>query len=67
MFKEEEKKEENDFEKLEENSNILVEFWEFLSENKKLWLIPIIIILLLLGFLIFLGSTAAAPFVYTLF
>lgn len=62
-----EKETEQDFEKLEENIGLFREFWEFLLENKKLWLIPIIIILLLLGLLIFLGSTAAAPFVYTLF
>jgi hypothetical protein len=47
---------------------ILKEFWDFLRVRKKWWLAPIIIMLLLLGFLIFLSqSSAVAPFIYTLF
>ena len=46
---------------------LLREFWEFLRYNKKWWLAPIILVLLLMGALMFLGSTAAAPFIYTLF
>ena len=44
------------------------EFWEFLFERKKYWLLPIIIVLALFGFLIVLsqGSTVA-PFIYTIF
>ncbi len=57
----------NEFEKSDYSGNILTEFWEFIRENKKFWLIPLIIILLLLGLLIILGSTGAAPFIYTLF
>ena len=45
----------------------LSEFWAFLAQNKKWWLLPIVIVMLLLGVLIFLSSTAAAPFIYTLF
>jgi hypothetical protein len=47
--------------------SILSELWGFLCTNKKWWLGPIIIILLAFGFLIMLGGTAAAPFVYSLF
>ena len=44
------------------------EFWEFLRERKKFWLLPIILILLLMGGLIILTEgSAVAPFVYTLF
>ena len=43
------------------------EFVEFLGENKKWWLAPIIVSILLLGTLVLLGGTAAAPFIYTLF
>jgi len=44
------------------------EFWEFLKERKKYWLLPIIIMLLLLGLLIiFTQSSAVAPFIYTIF
>ena len=39
----------------------------FLKETKKWWLFPIVIVVLLLGALIILGSSAVGPFVYTLF
>lgn len=43
------------------------EFVQFLRENKKWWLTPIILSVLLLGALVVLGGSAAAPFIYTLF
>jgi len=43
------------------------EFWGFLKHNKKWWLVPIILCLLVFGLLIFLSSTGIAPFIYTLF
>jgi hypothetical protein len=43
------------------------EFWDFLKDNKKWWLAPIVISILGLGLLVLLGGTAAAPFIYTLF
>jgi uncharacterized membrane protein len=39
----------------------------FLRENKKWWLGPIVIAIVLLGLLVLLGGTGAAPFIYTLF
>jgi len=39
----------------------------FLLQNKKWWLIPILVSLLVLGALMLLSSTAVAPFIYTLF
>mgnify|MGYP001331305599 CR=1 FL=1 len=62
-----EKEKKEDFENIDGEANIIQEFWDFVKENKKFWLIPIIIILLLLGLLILLGGTASAPFIYTLF
>jgi hypothetical protein len=47
--------------------HIVAEFWCFLKHTKKWWLGPIVIVLLLLGLLLVLSSTAAAPFLYTLF
>tara|TARA_Y100000590_G_scaffold73626_1_gene81108 strand:- start:1240 stop:1389 length:150 start_codon:yes stop_codon:yes gene_type:complete len=48
--------------------DFLKEFWEFLKERKKYWLIPIIIVLVLFGGLIVLTQgSAIAPFIYTLF
>jgi hypothetical protein len=43
------------------------ELWDFLRCNKKWWLTPIILVLLVLGALMVIGGTAAAPFIYTLF
>ncbi|UBZ12978.1 DUF5989 family protein [Flagellimonas marinaquae] len=46
----------------------LKEFFRFLKERKKWWLVPLIIIFVLFGILIFLTSSSAlAPFIYTLF
>lgn len=47
---------------------VLSEFWEFMRTNKKYWLAPIVIVLLLVGFLLVLAKgSVVAPFVYTLF
>ena len=47
---------------------ILKELWTFLRIRKKLWLAPIIIIMLILGGLLILAQgSVVAPFVYTLF
>lgn len=51
----------------DEQVGIVKEFILFLKDNKKWWLLPILICLLLLGALLFLGGSAAAPFIYTLF
>jgi len=61
--------EEKKFEQLskEKRSSVLGEFWEFLKHNKKWWLMPIILMLLGLGLLVFLSSSALAPFIYPLF
>ena len=45
-------------------TGFLSEFWDFLLHNKKWWLTPIILVLLLVGVLITLGGTAVAPFIY---
>jgi len=49
------------------NAGVIAEFLAMLKQNRKYWLVPIVLILLLVGALIILGSTAAAPFIYTLF
>ncbi len=60
----------SDFAELADKQNkisLIAEFWEFVRENKKWWLIPILTVFLLLGALVFLSGTAAAPFIYSLF
>jgi hypothetical protein len=48
--------------------SLAAEVWMFLRQNKKLWLLPIVIVLLLLGaLLVFAQSSALAPFIYTIF
>ncbi len=46
---------------------ILGEIFGFLVQNKKWWLLPIILFLLFAGTLIVLGGTSIAPLIYTLF
>lgn len=48
--------------------NKISELWQFMRVRKKFWLLPLLIFLLILGFLIvFAGGTAVAPFIYTIF
>ncbi|MFC1662077.1 DUF5989 family protein [Gemmatimonadota bacterium] len=46
---------------------LIREVFDYLAHNKKWWLAPIIVVLLLVGLLLILGTTGAAPFIYTLF
>jgi len=47
---------------------ILKELWSFLRVRKKLWLAPIIIVLVIFGGLLILAQgSVVAPFIYTLF
>ena len=50
-----------------QGESLLSEFWAFLKENKKWWLLPIIFVMLMLCVLVFLSASPAAPFIYTLF
>ena len=48
--------------------SFIKEFWDFLRERKKYWLLPIIIVLVIFGGLIVLSQgSAVAPFIYTIF
>lgn len=47
---------------------IIKEIWQFLRVRKKMWLLPVIIVMALLGgLLVLVQGTAVAPFIYTLF
>ena len=47
---------------------VVREFMTFLKHEKKYWLTPIVIVLVLFGLLlVFAQSSAIAPFIYTLF
>ena len=44
------------------------ELWTFLRLRKKLWLAPIIIVMLIIGGLLIIAQgSVVAPFIYTLF
>lgn len=49
------------------SSNLATEMFAFLRHTRKWWLAPAIVLLVLMGFLIMLGGTSVAPFIYTLF
>jgi hypothetical protein len=48
--------------------SFLRELWAFLKIRKKMWLLPIILVMLLMGGLLILAQgSVLAPFIYTLF
>jgi len=48
--------------------SFLKELWNFLKARKKLWLLPIILVMVILGGLLVLAQgSVVAPFIYTLF
>lgn len=46
---------------------LVAEFVRFLREEKKWWLVPILVAVAILGALALAAATGAAPFIYTLF
>ncbi len=49
------------------NGGFFTDYWHFIRHNKKWWIGPLVVLLLILGALTLLGGTAAGPFIYTLF
>jgi len=47
--------------------SFVTEFWTFLREKKKWWLLPFVLVMFIFAALIFLSGTGLAPFIYTLF
>ena len=48
--------------------DFLKELWAFLRVRKKLWLAPLILVMIMLGGLLILAEgSVVAPFIYTLF
>ena len=48
--------------------SIFLEFLAFVKHEKKWWMIPLVVVLLLIGSLIiFAAKSGMAPFIYTLF
>lgn len=51
----------------QQQPGIVRELFAFAMHNKKWWLVPILVMTLLLAITAYLSSTAAAPFIYSLF
>ena len=48
--------------------SFIKEFWDFLKERKKYWLLPIFLVLVIFGGLIILSQgSALAPLIYAIF
>jgi hypothetical protein len=46
---------------------MLVEFLQFLAQNKTYWLTPIVFVLLLIGALVILSGGPFSSYIYSLF
>lgn len=47
---------------------MMSELWAFMRERKKLWLLPLVVVLVLVGGLLVIAQgSALAPFIYTIF
>jgi hypothetical protein len=46
---------------------MIVQYFQFLREHSKWYLVPIILALIVLGALVFMAGSSVAPFVYTMF
>lgn len=62
------KRQEKDFEEAasQKRPTLVGEFLQFLRHNRKWWLTPIIVVLLLAGLLVILQGTGFLPFIYAL-
>lgn len=49
------------------NASLVGDLFAYLGANKKWWLLPILGTFLIIGVLVLLSTTAAAPFIYTFF
>ena len=48
--------------------NIFREYWEYTKKRKKFWILPIVIFLMIFGFLLIISEgSVVAPFIYTIF
>jgi hypothetical protein len=48
--------------------DFILEFWAFVRERKKFWMVPLLLLMVILGvLLVFAEGSAVAPFIYALF
>jgi hypothetical protein len=47
---------------------LIGELWDFMRQRKKLWLLPLLVVLVFVGaLLVFAQGSALAPFIYSIF
>jgi len=46
---------------------LMRDLWQLMRERRKLWLAPLILIMLMLGLLVIAQGTVLAPFIYAIF
>ncbi len=51
----------------EDRISIFAEFWYFLRENKKWWMLPILLVIAAVGLLVAVSATGLLPFIYAIF
>lgn len=51
----------------QQRPGLLREFSEFLKHNKKWWLLPIVLFLLMIAVLVLLSGSTDSPFIYSIF
>ena len=49
------------------SAGVLREYFDYVRLRKKWWLVPVIVLLLLVGLVLVLGSSAVGPLIYALF
>lgn len=50
------------------SDSLVSQIWSFMRVRKKLWLVPLILLLVLVGaLLVFAQGSVLAPFIYTIF
>ena len=48
--------------------SVISELWSFMRARKKLWLLPLILLMVAIGgLLVFAKGSVLAPFIYTIF
>jgi hypothetical protein len=60
----------NDFNQIARSrrqTSFIRELWDLMRQQRKYWLLPLVLVLLMIGGLVALSGTALAPFIYTLF
>ena len=48
--------------------SFIVEFWDFMRQRKKFWLLPLLALMLMFsGLIVLTKGSAIAPFIYAIF